>query len=213
MRTEELCYICQVCFIKSHPAFNIAIISIARWICGRPQLQPHVPRPLPWHGLPKTTPWVCKSNIICSNKVTKFQNHDNNFPCVAALKGVCGWPIDRQETSKRDCEVVGFKILFFFGQFWVILPDIGHICCSITFSKVNYAFNKLDSEKMIIDRQRNFFKVTPDLEICEICELETSSRLQSTSSQTRAWSRRSPRMPRWPGPIRSAGYHSPSFQC
>ena len=23
---------------------------------------------------------------------------------------------------------------------------------------------------MIIDRQRNFFKVTPDLEICEICE-------------------------------------------
>ena len=51
-----------------------------------------------------------------------------------------------------------------------ILPDIGHICCNITFSKVNYAFNKLDSEKMIIDRQRNFFKVTPDLEICEICE-------------------------------------------
>ena len=50
------------------------------------------------------------------------------FPSVAALKGVCGWPIDRQETSKRDCEVVGFKILFFFGQFWVILPDIGHIC-------------------------------------------------------------------------------------
>ena len=28
-----------------------------------------------------------------------------------------------------------------------------------TFSKVDYAFNKLDSEKMIIDRQRNFFKV------------------------------------------------------
>ena len=57
-------------------------------------------------------------------------------------------------------------------SFLVILPDIGDICCNITFSKVNYAFNKLDSEKMIIDRQRNFFKVTPDLEceICEICE-------------------------------------------
>ena len=67
---EELCYICQVfffrkqCFTKSQAAFNIiAIISIARWICGRPQLQPHVPRPLPWHGLPKTTPWVCIANM------------------------------------------------------------------------------------------------------------------------------------------------------
>ena len=28
------------------------------------------------------------------------------FYFFAALKGVCGWPIDRQENSKRDCEVV-----------------------------------------------------------------------------------------------------------
>jgi len=54
---------------------------------------------------------------------------DMAFPRPFPLKGVCGWPIDRLDTSKRDCEVV------------------------------NYAFNKLDSEKMIIDRQRNFFKV------------------------------------------------------
>jgi len=54
---------------------------------------------------------------------------DMAFPRPLPLKGVCGWPIDRQENSKRDCEVV------------------------------DYEFNKLNSEKMIIDRQKNFFKV------------------------------------------------------
>ena len=37
-----------------------------------------------------------------------------------------------------------------------------------TYIKVDYAFNKLDSEKMIIDRQRNFFKVTSTLKLCSI---------------------------------------------
>ena len=36
--------------------------------------------------------------------------------------------------------------------------------------------------------------------------IKISGRLQSILNRTRAWSQRSQRMPRWPGPIRSAGW-------
>ena len=50
-----------------------------------------------------------------------------SFGCLisgfTALKGVCGWPIDRLETSKRDCEVVSYKTFFLVARILVILRN------------------------------------------------------------------------------------------
>ena len=69
-----------------------------------------------------------------------------SFGCLisgfTALKGVCGWPIDRLETSKRDCEVVSYKTFSSRGKnFGHFVKSVAKTCCH--FIEINSLMERL----------------------------------------------------------------------
>ena len=154
------------------------------------------------------------------------------FYFFAALKGVCGWPIDRQENSKRDCEVVSccWALRTTCTCFIMICYCLKYFLDYILYVQTKKWFHTEmkssltgwlwvqqveqweDDHRQTEELFQGDKKVISYIDRMKMTEnrmktaMKMNNRLQSTLSRTRAWSRRSRRTPRWPGRTRSAGW-------